>query len=133
MKYIAAIMIVALSVLALDVFSKETEQPTAPLGVEQIDTTDQEIKLINQPKPRRFDQLGQSTGDVETDKQVILEAANRVPSVKATSVEIKGLTATITAEITEPMNAEEAQAWEDNIKSAIEGAIQKYEINVIIK
>ncbi|MBM7571267.1 hypothetical protein [Aquibacillus albus] len=135
MKYITAMVVVMICFLLLNACTNELSElfsnQHSPLGIDETEMTDENYLQIDQPGPRTFDQTGE-TGDVEADKEVIRDAANRMPSVTVESITIDHSVATVYVNVDEPLNENEKKAWRDNILTAIKAAMPRYELNVII-
>ncbi|WP_226036288.1 hypothetical protein [Aquibacillus saliphilus] len=112
--------------------SEVIRDPEAPLGPDEFETTDEGFTQINQPGPRTFDQTGESV-DVIRDKKTIKQAAERMPDVKVQSVSINQSDAYVRVKINAPMNEFEKKDWSSNIKSAIEGVTQRYDVHVSVE
>ncbi|QDP41677.1 hypothetical protein [Radiobacillus deserti] len=100
------------------------------LLTDQAETTDPGYLQINNPAPRKIDETG-DTWDKEKDKALIIKAAERMPRVHVKQVAFQESDAIVTVSIDEDLDEQEKQAWIENIKSAIEAEIQRYNIRVI--
>ncbi|UFT98962.1 hypothetical protein KO561_17505 [Radiobacillus kanasensis] len=110
----------------------EPDPNSTSLLTDQTETTDPGHIQINNPGPRKIDETG-DTWDTEKDKRIIKNAAERMPRVQVNMVQLKQSDAIVSVSIDEAIHGEEEQAWIENIKSAIEAEIQRYNIQVIIE
>ncbi|WP_186576530.1 hypothetical protein [Aquibacillus kalidii] len=107
-----------------------TDQPSPSLNQK---TTDEGYVQIDSKEPRVIDESGDSFNKREKDKQIIIQAAEKMPYVTVTNVEIDGPNAVVTVLVDSELNDDERKAWEENIISAIESVTQRYNIKVIVK
>lgn len=98
----------------------------------EFETTEDGYLPLNDQGAKIYDQSGE-TWDLDKDKETIIEAAEKVPGVQVKSVHFEHSTAKVTVDVEEKVNDDERIAWSNNIRSAIEGAIQRYNIQVFVK
>lgn len=103
-----------------------------PLGIEEYEVTDKGYEQINQPGAVYFDENGENW-DVDEDKETIKSAAERVPHVKVNSISIENRKANVYVSIDQAIGKTEELDWEENIKSAIQAIIPRYETEVIVE
>ncbi|MRH43981.1 hypothetical protein GH741_15160 [Aquibacillus halophilus] len=112
--------------------SEVIRDPEAPFGPEGFETTDEGFTQINQPGPRTFNRTGENL-DIIKDKQMIKDAAERMPDVNVRRVTINQRDAYVTVELNQPMTDMEMEDWRTNITSAIQAVVQYYNIHVTIE
>lgn len=126
MRYLGFVFILSFSML----LAACNEQQ---LGTnEQMESTDIGYMQMDNSGSVVYDQNGEERNEA-ADSQTILQAAEKVPKVKAQSVEFDGVDAFVTVKVNEPLNEAEKNTWESTIQSAIEGSIYQYQIHVVIE
>ncbi|MDC3411774.1 hypothetical protein NC797_11085 [Aquibacillus sp. 3ASR75-11] len=102
-----------------------------PLNVNnpgQFETTEEG----NVPIEQNTTPLSTEQSNQNQDKQTIKEAAEEVPGTEVTSVTFDGKKVRVTVRVEEDLNSDERIAWSNNIKSAIKGATNQYNVQVIV-
>jgi predicted small lipoprotein YifL len=133
----AVIVLLPLFVLAACGQNQTESLQGGPLNLnnnQEFETTEEGYLPIKNNGPRTIDQTNNSPNQTSRagDKQTIREAAENVPGVEVTSITFDDKIARVRVNVDQSLNNDERIAWSNNIKSAIEGAINRYNIQVIV-